>query len=437
MKSFNQLIRHNGNRNLFKAVEMAVAAIMNERVVHIHAQGLRGTGKTTIMRSIKEMLPPIVRIKGCLYNCHPHYPHCPMHNKMKYEEIEKIGIEYVQRPFLEISQSAKISTVVGSIDLQKLTDQQKMVAAILPGTIPQAHRGIIFIDEINRIADTSPEIADVLLDVMGTKPGRIQIEEIGLPSVELPLSVSVWAASNPDENPGPLNRVRRQLSDRFDFTIEMARPDSYESVFRILTHQHDSGSEMEDLLLRTKKLDDIVIEEAIKNVVAKIYVDFRLESLRAIEAIETGSVLAAFIAQRSNVLLDDVASVIPFALNHRTNKETILAILQYITKLGIDASGDHVDTNLSKEESLKERTSKERQEISWWRRFIYHCYEKLSFLSMKRSLNGVSHQSSMVSPGSIKLKNPSDNISAPGQKALPLKELPLEKIVRWEEDDHS
>ena len=83
MKSFNQLIRHNGNRNLFKAVEMAVAAIMNERVVHIHAQGLRGTGKTTIMRSIKEMLPPIVRIKGCLYNCHPHYPHCPMHSKMK------------------------------------------------------------------------------------------------------------------------------------------------------------------------------------------------------------------------------------------------------------------------------------------------------------------------------------------------------------------
>ena len=55
----------------------------------------------------------------------------------------------------EISHSAKVGTVAGSIDLARLTDSTNPAAQLLPGLIPQAHRGIIFIDEINRLADTS------------------------------------------------------------------------------------------------------------------------------------------------------------------------------------------------------------------------------------------------------------------------------------------
>jgi magnesium chelatase subunit I len=105
---------------------------------------------------------------------------------------------------------------------------------VLPGTLPRAHRGIVFVDEINRLADTSPALVDVLLDAMGTKPGRVQIEETGLQSVELPLSVSVWAASNPDEEPGPLQEIRRQLSDRFDFVVRIERPDRADTVRAII-----------------------------------------------------------------------------------------------------------------------------------------------------------------------------------------------------------
>ena len=69
------------------------------------------------------------------------------------------------------------------------------------------NRGILFIDEINRLADTSPQITDILLDVMGTKPGRLQMEETGLNFQELPVSISVWAASNPDEERGHLKAL--------------------------------------------------------------------------------------------------------------------------------------------------------------------------------------------------------------------------------------
>lgn len=231
VKRYHQLIHHKGNDSLFKMLDLAILSLLNETPIHIHVTGLRGTGKTTVIRSVKEFLPPIRRIRGCVFNCLPGNPHCPLHRDMPPYEIEKIGTELVPMPFIEISHSAKLGTVVGSIDLEKITNAGSPEAAILPGAIPRAHRGILFVDEINRLADTAPELADVLLDVMGTKPGRIQIEETGLKTLEFPVCISVWAASNPDEEPGALEDIRKQLSDRFDYVVSVERPGEKEISF--------------------------------------------------------------------------------------------------------------------------------------------------------------------------------------------------------------
>ena len=151
---------------------MSIVSTIAGEPLHIHAEGLRGTGKTTIMRKAQDILPTITRIKGCIYNCDPAEPHCPHHRELSAQEIADLGVEEIPMPFLEISHSAKVGTVAGSIDLAKLTDGSNPEARLLPGLIPQAHRGIIFIDEINRLADTAPEITDILLDLMGTKPGH-------------------------------------------------------------------------------------------------------------------------------------------------------------------------------------------------------------------------------------------------------------------------
>ena len=183
---YTSLVRHSGNRELFLFLELAILSQSRGHPLHIHVEGLRGTGKTTIIRAARQILPPIKRIRGCLYNCDPERPHCPEHRHLSREAIASLGIEEIPMPFLEISASAKIGTVVGTIDLARITNPARPEAALLPGTIPQAHRGIVFVDEINRLADTSPELADVLLDVMGTKPGRLQIEESGLPGLSCP-----------------------------------------------------------------------------------------------------------------------------------------------------------------------------------------------------------------------------------------------------------
>lgn len=346
MKTHLGLARHEGNENLFEATEMGIISCLWDVPLHIHTEGLRGTGKTTIMRAVRSVLPPIERIKGCLYNCDPQQPHCPDHKHLTSDEIHFIGSEIVPRPFLEISHSAKIGSVAGSIDLAKITNSANPTAAILPGIIPQAHRGIIFIDEINRLADTAPEITDVLLDVMGTKPGRVQIEETGLAVVEIPVQVSIWAASNPDEEPGPLQEIRRQLSDRFDLVVDMGRTKNEDAVAAILAYSEQSRRkkasryQTEDELGReTMKLqkyytdlaqryEQLEMPDYLRNYIARTYIKHNLESLRAIEALQHAAILNCTIREGDQVLISDILKVAPLALQHRVDYQTLSKIIQ-------------------------------------------------------------------------------------------------------------
>ncbi|QDR83165.1 magnesium chelatase [Sporomusa termitida] len=337
MSRYFELSRHSGNQELFRVVEMSVAALLADHPFHILAEGLHGTGKTTIFRAARELLPPIKRIKNCLYNCDPARPHCPLHRDLPPPVIAEIGIEEVPRPFLEISQAAKVGSVVGSIDLARLTDPVKPLAALLPGTIPRAHRGIIFIDGINRLADTAPEVAEVLLDVMGTRPGQIQMEEPGLPAVTLPVAVGIWAASNPDEEPGPLSRVRKQLSDRFDLTVAMGRPDNYQAVVDILAGSAQAAMAALPGQLAGNLANSTVSPE-LRQVLAKIYIDFRLDSPRGAQAMETAARLTALLSGRSNATVADLAQVVSLALAHRVSGDTITAITAYLTGLSYPQS---------------------------------------------------------------------------------------------------
>jgi magnesium chelatase subunit I len=347
MESVLGLVRHAGNDALLKAIEMSLLATASGQPLHLHAEGLRGTGKTTVMRAVRRALPRIRRIKGCLYNCDPAHPHCPAHRALTAEAVAALGDEWVPMPYLEISHSAKVGTVVGSIDLGRLVSPTQPEAALLPGTIPQAHRGIIFVDEINRLAETAPELADILLDVMGTKPGRVQIEETGLPAVELPVQVTVWAASNPDEDPGPLEDIRRQLSDRFDFVIYTDRPGDAAAVEAILDaaggadwHRALSPADAAqadrfraDLDRRAGALPQVAVPQPLRQQLAEIYSRFNVESLRAVQAIQLGMRLAACLEGRSAAEAEDLARIAPLALRHRVDGETIKKVTAHLATL--------------------------------------------------------------------------------------------------------
>jgi magnesium chelatase subunit I len=346
MIPFYKLERYEGNEPLFDLALMSIVSTYVGEPLHVHAEGVRGTGKTTIARAAKGILPKITRIKGCIYNCDPADPHCPHHRKMSPDEIVKLGTEEILMPFLEISQSAKVGTVAGSIDLAKLTDPLHPEAQLLPGLIPQAHRGIIFIDEINRLADTAPEITDILLDVMGNKPGHIQIEEAGLPVVDIEVNVSVWAASNPDEEPGPLEEIRRQLSDRFDMVYYMGRPSSVDAISRILKEnsysfklQKANNQEAEEVdesendvyrqnILKWAELyKNADLPDFLRNYISRLYIKHNLESIRATEAMQQGAVLHSIIKDRDQALISDVTQMIPLVLKHRVDGDLLVRLI--------------------------------------------------------------------------------------------------------------
>lgn len=346
MKGYMDLVVHSGNRPLVEALETSIVSLLAGRPLHVHVEGLRGTGKTTIIRAMRDILPVIERIRGCPYNCDPLRPHCPLHRDRSPEAISSLGKETISVPFLEISHAGKIGTVVGSIDLARIADPAKLEAALLPGILPRASRGIVFVDEINRLADTSPELTDVLLDVMGTKPGRLQIEETGLPTFEIPITCSVWAASNPDEEPGALEDIRRQLSDRFDFTVNMGRPQDHSTVKRILieddrgpsgtnpqaarTGPHDLDALRKATSRGSSALPDVTLPDDFASLLAEMYVDFGMESLRAVEAIALGARARAALQSRDRASLDDIRTVLPFALRHRVDASTLINIGKFL-----------------------------------------------------------------------------------------------------------
>jgi magnesium chelatase subunit I len=429
MNPYDHLVRHNGNRDLFCALEMSVIAQANHNPFHIHVEGLRGTGKTTILRAARQILPPIVRIKNCLYNCRPDAPHCPQHRHLTAMQIKALGMETVPRPFLEISHSAKVGTVVGSIDIGKLTDRNQPSAALLPGTIPQAHRGIIFVDEINRLADTSPELADVLLDVMGTKPGRIQIEETGLPTVDMDVSVSIWAASNPDEDPGSLLQIRKQLSDRFDVMVSMGRPDSYQAVQSIL----NQGAEG-DLACFARKVpaggqfEKVQMEARLKEIVAAIYVDFGLESLRAAKAMVLAARLEALFSARTKVEIDDLIKVVPLVLGHRTDHDTIAKVIRYLKNL---QANQPYAMWCQTEKSIETQTGKSIKR-AWWK-LCLDCLRKKLAAGGGEPLKGNFPSGYGPEQNSAGFADPAAaHVAAPPVKALPLRQLPEDQLIKVE-----
>ena len=332
-------------------------------------------------------MPTILRIAGCPYNCDPERPHCPNHRDLAAADIVRLGTEGIPAPFLEISPSAKLGTVVGSIDLARLTDQARPEAALLPGTLARAHRGVVFVDEINRLADTGPELADALLDVMGTKPGRLQIEETGLGAVVIACRVTVWAASNPDEEPGPLADIRRQLADRFDLAVAMRRPDEPATVIAVLGHddfgpaegppppEGDGTGHLRQALQARAAGPVPPLPADLRDLLARLYCDYQVESLRAVQAWQAAARLSALRAGRARAEYADLQRTAPLALRHRLEPDELARLLDALERGGAPearpaalAAATPAAAALAVAPSPAPAALAEARRIPWWRR---------------------------------------------------------------------
>ena len=174
--------------------------------------GDRGTGKSTAVRALAALLPPMRVVAGCRYHCDPARRHRAAPNASAAPQRGRWQAATVPVPVVDLPLGATEDRVVGALDLERaLTRGEK---AFEPGLLARANRGFLYIDEANLLED---HLVDLLLDVAAS--GENVVEREGL-SVRHPARFVLVGSGNPEEG-----ELRPQLLDRFGLSVEVRTPE--------------------------------------------------------------------------------------------------------------------------------------------------------------------------------------------------------------------
>ena len=204
--------------------------------------GDRGTGKSTAIRALAALLPIMRAIKGCRYNCDPDAEanSCAAGREAR---IGSIKTQLVPVPVVDLPLGTTEDRVVGALDLERaLTKGER---AFEPGLLARAHRGFLYIDEVNLLED---HLVDLLLDVAAS--GENVVEREGL-SVRHPARFVLVGSGNPEEG-----GLRPQLLDRFGLSLEIKTPDDLPTRIEVVRRRDDFEREPNEFIARWKKHDD-------------------------------------------------------------------------------------------------------------------------------------------------------------------------------------
>jgi magnesium chelatase subunit I len=192
---------------LIAAVDPSIGGVM--------VFGDRGTGKSTAARALAALLPPIMAIRDCPYGC-------SKDEAERYPDVCGSGpLRKRPVPFVDLPLGATEDRVIGSLDLERALRVGEK--AFEPGLLAKAHRGFLYIDEINLLED---HLVDLLLDVAAS--GENVVERDGL-SVRHPARFVLIGSGNPEEG-----ELRPQLLDRFGLSVEVCTPGDIETRVAIM-----------------------------------------------------------------------------------------------------------------------------------------------------------------------------------------------------------
>ncbi|RDD85458.1 putative cobaltochelatase [Streptomyces parvulus] len=295
---------------LLNAVSPAVGGVL--------VRGEKGTAKSTAVRALSALLPPVAVVPGCRFSCAPDAPDpgCP-------DGPHEPGTG-TRRParMVELPVGASEDRLVGALDIERALAEG--VKAFEPGLLADAHRGILYVDEVNLLHD---HLVDLLLDAAAMGASYVEREGVSVRHASKFLLVGTM---NPEEG-----ELRPQLLDRFGLTVEVAasrEPDQrVEVVRRRLAHDDDpagfaarwAGEEAEvraRIVAARELLPSVVLGDAALRQIAATCAAFEVDGMRAdIVMARTATALAAW-AGRTDVLAEDVRQAALLALPHRRRR---------------------------------------------------------------------------------------------------------------------
>ncbi|WP_438294514.1 putative cobaltochelatase [Streptomyces sp. HUAS TT7] len=295
---------------LLNAVSPAVGGVL--------VRGEKGTAKSTAVRALADLLPEVGVVAGCRFSCDPAAPdaQCP-----DGPHESSPGTARAAR-MVELPVGASEDRLVGALDIERALGEG--VKAFEPGLLADAHRGILYVDEVNLLHD---HLIDLLLDAAAM--GSSYVEREGV-SVRHAARFLLVGTMNPEEG-----ELRPQLLDRFGLTVEVAasrEPEQrVEVVRRRLAYDDDpaafaarwadeEGALRQRIVAARELLPSVVLGDAVLLQIAATCAAFEVDGMRAdIVMARTATALAAW-AGRTEVASEDVRQAALLALPHRRRR---------------------------------------------------------------------------------------------------------------------
>jgi magnesium chelatase subunit I len=302
---------------LIATVEPALGGVL--------AFGDRGTGKSTAVRALAALLPNMRAVAGCVYHCDPadRAALCPDCRTRR--AAGRLPTERVRIPVVDLPLGATEDRVVGALDLERaLSDGVK---AFEPGLLARAHRGFLYIDEINLLED---HLVDLLLDVAAS--GENVVEREGL-SLRHPARFVLIGSGNPEEG-----ELRPQLLDRFGLCVEVKTPTDLDQRIEVVRRrdafEHDRRGFLarfapaEDALRRQlitarKLLPQVAVPESILRRAAQLCLQLGTDGLRGELTLLRAARAEAALDNAWEVNETHLRAVAPAALRHRLRRDPL------------------------------------------------------------------------------------------------------------------
>lgn len=309
--------------------EMKLALLLNvidTNIGGVLIMGDRGTGKSTTIRALTNLLPAIPIVKDDPFNSHP-----TDRELMSTEVLERflsgevLETDEMITPMVDLPLGATEDRVCGTIDIEKALTQG--VKAFEPGLLAKANRGLLYVDEVNLLED---HLVDILLD---SAAGGVNIVEREGISIRHPARFILVGSGNPEEG-----ELRPQLLDRFGMYSEIRTVQDPKLRVQIAEertlfdrnpqewldkYEEEQNSLTEKIIKAQKLLPDVNIEYDLRLKIAEVCSALNIDGLRGDIVLNRSAKAHAAYNDRNEVTIDDIATVAKLCLSHRLRKDPL------------------------------------------------------------------------------------------------------------------
>ncbi|MER6000229.1 VWA domain-containing protein [Nonomuraea angiospora] len=303
--------------------DLKLALVLNAvspRAGGVLVRGEKGTAKSTIVRALAAQLPAVNVVPGCRFACDPAAPDagCP-------DGPHEPGGQGLERPaaLVELPVGASEDRLVGSLDVERALTEG--VKAFEPGLLAAAHRGVLYVDEVNLLHD---HLVDLLLDAAALGTCYVERESV---SVRHAARFLLVGTMNPEEG-----ELRPQLLDRFGLTVEVKASrnpeERAEVVRRRLAFDADPGAfaarwAAEEAALASRiaqaraRVPGVRLPDARLRQIATVCAAFEVDGLRADLVTASTAIAHAAWQGRDAVTTEDVRAAARLSLPHRRRRD--------------------------------------------------------------------------------------------------------------------